>query len=260
MTVGNAVIALPDGHRSVVLGAGGALGRACVSALAAAGATVFALDLSVEAAAAALRDLPGDHEYRAVDVTDPHALAKLAEAIGAVDSLIYSVGIVFDDDIVDMDWAQYRRLMAINLDGAFYAGAAFGRTMIAAKRQGSFVFISSTAGLRGEPSASAYCASKFGLIGMVESFAAELSAHAIRANAVCPGNVDSTLLRNVAAEMARRQGRDGAEIYAGFAHAGSAQRLVRPEEVAQLCLFLASPAAAAITGAALRVDCGALVG
>jgi NAD(P)-dependent dehydrogenase (short-subunit alcohol dehydrogenase family) len=251
---------LPPGHRTAVLGAGGALGSACVRAFASAGASVTALDLRAEAAEAAVQSLPGRHEHRTVDVTDPTALMAVARAVGELDSLVYAAGIVFDDEIVEMDWTQYRQLMAVNLDGAFYVAAAFGRPMIASKRQGAFVFISSTAGLRGEPSASAYCASKFGLIGMVESFAAELSRHGIRANAVCPGNVDSPLLRNVAAETARRQDRDWAEIFAEFAHAGSAQRLVQPDEVAQLCLFLASPAAAAITGAALRVDCGAMIG
>jgi NAD(P)-dependent dehydrogenase (short-subunit alcohol dehydrogenase family) len=184
----------------------------------------------------------------------------LAADLGVLDSIVYSAGIVFDDEIVDMDWAQYRKLMAVNLDGAFHTAAAFGRVMIDANRTGAFVFISSISGLRGEPSASAYCASKFGLIGMVESFAAEVNRHGIRVNAVCPGNVDSPLLRGVAAELGRRQSRDAAEFLGEFARAGSAQRLVRPDEVAQLCLFLASPAAAAITGATLRVDCGAMVG
>jgi NAD(P)-dependent dehydrogenase (short-subunit alcohol dehydrogenase family) len=231
-----------------------------VRAFAAAGASVTALDLRAEAAEATVQGLPGQHGHRTVDLTDPEALLAAAQAIDEPDSVIYAAGIVFDDDVVEMDWTRYRQLMAINLDGAFYAAAAFGRRMIAAKRQGAFVFISSISGLRGEPGASAYCASKFGLIGMVESFAAELGLHGIRANAVCPGNVDSPLLRNVAMDMGRRQGRDWTELFAEFAHAGSAQRLVQPDEVAQLCLFLASSAAAAITGAALRVDCGAMIG
>jgi NAD(P)-dependent dehydrogenase (short-subunit alcohol dehydrogenase family) len=172
---------------------------------------------------------------------------------------VYAAGIVFDDDVVEMDWSAYRRLMAVNLDGAFFTGAAFARPMIERGRQGSFVFISSMSGLRGEPSASAYCASKFGMIGMVQSFAAELTRHEIRANAVCPGNVDGPLLRGVADEMARRQGRSATEVYAGLACVGAAQRFVQPAEVAQLCLFLASPAASGITGASLPVDCGALI-
>jgi NAD(P)-dependent dehydrogenase (short-subunit alcohol dehydrogenase family) len=231
-----------------------------VRAFAAAGASVVALDLPAEAAKAAVKGLEGRHHARSVDVTDAAALKALATEIGGLDSIIYSAGIVFDDEIVDMDWAQYGKLMAVNLDGAFYTAAAFGRVMIDARRQGAFVFISSTAGLRGEPSASAYCASKFGLIGMVESFAAEVNRHGIRVNAICPGNVDSPLLRGVAEELARRQNRHAAQLFEEFAHVGSAQRLVKPEEVAQLCLFLASPAAAGITGTTLRVDCGAMVG
>src|SRR5207244_3002112 len=82
--------------------------------------------------------------------------------------------------------------------GAFYAGQAFATRMLGADRPGSFVFLSSTAGKRGEAGASAYCASKFGLIGMMESFAAEVAAKGIRVNAICPGNVDSPMLRAIA--------------------------------------------------------------
>lgn len=253
-------IRLPAGHRAAVLGAGGAIGRACVRAFAAAGATVWAIDLDAERAASAVADLGGEHQHAVADVTDPQRLTDVAHRIGAVDSVVYAAGIVYDAYLWETDWTAYRRVMAVNLDGACHTGAAFVRPMLAAGSAGAFVFIASMAGLRGEAGATAYCASKFGLIGMIESFAAEVAGRGVRVNAVCPGNVDSPMLRAVAADIARREGRDPEETLRGQAFVGAARRLVETSEVADICLYLCSPLASAITGTAVRVDCGALIG
>jgi NAD(P)-dependent dehydrogenase (short-subunit alcohol dehydrogenase family) len=181
-------------------------------------------------------------------------------AVGPVDSVVYCAGVTFTADVTATDWGQYQELMAVNLDGAFYVGASFAQRMREASVHGSFAFVSSTAGIRGEAGASAYCASKFGLIGLVESFAAELAAFGIRVNAICPGNVDSTLLRAVARDVAARESVTAEEMLEQFAHAGAAQRLVAPEEVAGVALWLASPLATGVTGVAVRVDAGQLVG
>lgn len=241
-------------HVAVVVGGGGTIGAACVRALAQAGATVWSLDRSEEHAAGA-----GAAHSAACDVTDAKAMATLADRIGDVDSVIYAAGLNADGAVVDIDWQVYRRVMAVNLDGAFFTAAAFARRMIARGKGGAFVFLSSTAGLRGEAGASIYCATKFGLLGLTESLAAELSAHGIRANAVCPGNVDSPMLREVARQIAARTGADAEEIWDSMAHSGAATRLVGPGEVADLCLHLVSPASAAITGTTIRVDAGAML-
>jgi NAD(P)-dependent dehydrogenase (short-subunit alcohol dehydrogenase family) len=247
-------------HRAAVVGAGGAIGRATCRAYADAGATVVALDLDVDAARRALADLTGDHSAARVDVTDLASVEQAAVESGEIDSVVYGAGIAFTSDVTSTEWSRYRRLMAVNLDGAFYVGAAFARRMLDARRAGSFVFISSTAGQRGEAGASAYCASKFGLIGLVESFAAELTPAGIRVNAVCPGNVDSPLLHAVAGEVAAREGVPAAEVLHRFAHDGAARRLVNPDEVAAAVVWLTSPGAVAITGTMVRVDAGQPLG
>ena len=251
-------------HRAAVVGAGGAIGSAVCRAYAEAGAAVVAFDLDVPAAGAAVARLPGEgHSSVGIDVTDPLSVEDAvgyAWAVGPVDSVVYCAGITFTADVTATDWELYRALMAVNLDGAFYVGASFARRMREASVHGSFAFVSSTAGLRGEAGASAYCASKFGLIGLVESFAAELSASGIRVNAICPGNVDSPLLRAVARDFAAREKVTADEMLERFAHAGAARRLVVPEEVAGVAVWLASPLATGVTGEAVRVDAGQLVG
>ncbi len=250
-----------DGRRAAVVGAGGAIGAAICHAYAEAGAVVVALDLDEAAAARVAGSLAGGgHRAFRIDVTDPGSVEAGAEAAGATDSVVYCAGIAFTAGVAETDWTRYRALMAVNLDGAFYAAAAFVRRMLARGGEGSFAFLSSTAGLRGEAGASAYCASKFGLRGLVESFAAELSGSGIRVNAICPGNVDSPLLRAVARDVAEREGASVEETMERFAHAGGARRLVTPEEVADTAVWLASSLARGITGEAVRVDAGQLVG
>ncbi len=252
-----------EGHRTAVLGAGGAIGRACVRQLAELGGEVAALDRDKTFAEGALDGVAGTHRAYEADVADPGAVSATVEAVwadGPVDGVIYAPGIAITSDVADMAWPDYRRLMAVNLDGAFHAAQAFVKPMIAAKRPGAFVFLSSMAGLRGEAGASAYCASKFGLIGLTQSFAAELTPHHIRVNAVCPGNVDSPLLRQVSEDIAAYRGGDADDVHAEAAKIGAARRLVTADEVASVCVWLVSPAASAVTGTALPVDVGALVG
>jgi NAD(P)-dependent dehydrogenase (short-subunit alcohol dehydrogenase family) len=249
-----------DGHRAAVVGGAGALGAAICRAYADAGAQLWLFDLDGAAAERVVGSLKGEHRSASVDVTDPASVERVAGAAGAVDSVVYCAGVAFTAELAATDWSLYRNLMAVNLDGAFYTGGAFGRRMRESGRAGSFVFLSSTAGVRGEAGASAYCASKFGIIGLVESLAAELTPAGIRANAVAPGNVDSPLLRSVAENQAAREGTTPEEMIDRYAHAGAAVRLVDPAEVAATVVWLASPLASGVTGEVIRVDAGQMIG
>jgi NAD(P)-dependent dehydrogenase (short-subunit alcohol dehydrogenase family) len=248
-------------HRAVVIGAAGTIGSAICRAYAAAGAIVVALDKDLEGCKDVIEKLGTGHRALATDVTKAEAVERAAcevHAEGSVDSVAYTAGVEFTADVTELAWQDYRELMAVNLDGAFHVAKAFGRRMLAGKRPGSFAFISSTAGKRGEPGAAAYCATKFGMLGLVESFAAELGPSAIRVNAVCPGNVESPMLENVIRGIAMREHVAVSEVLARLKNEAAQRRLVTPAEVASVVLWLASSLASAVTGEAIDVDAGAL--
>jgi NAD(P)-dependent dehydrogenase (short-subunit alcohol dehydrogenase family) len=246
-------------HRALIVGGGGGIGASCVAEFAAAGASVTSLDLKLSMAEESIEGLAGCHRAMQADVSNPDSLQSIVEQIkgdSPFDSIVYCAGVTATSSVIEHDWNEYRRVMSINLDGAFYVAKAFCKTMVEAKSQGSVVFLSSMSGQRGESLASAYCASKFGLIGMMESFAAENTQHGIRANAVAPGNVDSPMLRNVAREISAETGQTAEEVWQELSHQGAAVRLVELTEVAQVCLWLASPLSSGVTGATIRVDAG----
>jgi NAD(P)-dependent dehydrogenase (short-subunit alcohol dehydrogenase family) len=254
-------LTLPDGHRAVVVGAAGAIGAAICRAYADAGARVIALDLDGDAAAALSASVPGGpHDAAALDVTDREAVERVAAAAGAVDSVVYAAGLAPTFELLAFDWEAYHRTLAVNLHGALHVAAAFGGQIVAAGRPGALTVLSSTAGKQGEAGAIAYCASKFALQGVVESFAAEVGARGLRVNAICPGNVDTPMLRGVAAAQAELEGRDADAVLDDYAQGAAARRLVTVEEVGAVAVWLASPLASGITGESVNVDAGALTG
>jgi NAD(P)-dependent dehydrogenase (short-subunit alcohol dehydrogenase family) len=252
-------ITLESGHRAVVVGAGGTIGAAICRSYADAGAVVLGLDLDEASARAVMTALPGrGHRVRGLDVTDLDAVRAVAAmaAEAGVSSVCYAAGVAPTFDVLRFDWDAYRHTMAVNLDGALHVANTFGQVMAAAARGGSFCFLSSVAGRRGEAGAAAYCASKFALLGVVESFAAEAGQHGIRVNAICPGDVNSPLLTRVAREQAARHGTDVAAELTAAARSTALGRLVRAQEVADAAIWLASPHASAVTGAAIDVAAG----
>jgi NAD(P)-dependent dehydrogenase (short-subunit alcohol dehydrogenase family) len=251
-------ITLEPGHRAVVVGAGGTIGAAICRGYADAGAAVLALDIDEASARAVAAALPGrGHRATGLDVTDLDAVRPVASAAAeaGVSSVCYAAGVAPTFDVLRFDWDAYRQTIAVNLDGALHIAHTFGQVMAAA-RGGSFCFLSSVAGRRGEAGAAAYCASKFALLGMVESFAAEAGQHGIRVNAICPGDVDSPMLTRVARAQAARHGSNVAAELKAAAGSAALRRLVRAQEVADAVVWLASPHASAITGAAIDVTAG----
>lgn len=234
---------------ALVVGAAGTIGQACVLELISSKQEVVAADLNEPA-------IPGSVSAT-VDVSDLSSVEKLIEEIeqrSPISSMIYAAGVNFTGHLDATDWQQYQKLMAVNLQGAFHFGAAIEKALKQKPRDFASVFISSTAGLRGEAGGSVYVATKFGLRGFVESFAAEIAQFGGRSNSVCPGNVNSPMLSKLAQGVGKRVGKSEAEILEEFAAASAFNRLIEPAEVARTCLWLNSPVASAISGQTIVVD------
>lgn len=235
--------------KTLVIGASGTIGRACVAAELSAGKQVVAADL-------VRPNLEGAEGFE-IDVADFNKVRDLLIEIdgdGELTGLIYAAGVNFTGHVDATDWNEYQKLMQVNLQGAFHVAAALQSRARTLPRNFSCVFISSTAGLQGEAGGSVYVATKFGLIGFTQSFAAEISNLGGRANAVCPGNVDSPMLRRLAKEVADREGKTEAQVLGEFAAASSFNRLITPEEVASACSWLLSTGSSGISGQTIVVD------
>ncbi len=212
----------------VVTGASGGIGAACCERFAAAGYTVEAADLDT-----------------GCDVTseaDVEALFARAGARGEVTAVVLAHGVASHGPFAEVELAEWERVMRVNTTGSFLCARTAARTM----RGGSVVFISSQGGRKGSANWSTYSASKFAVIGLMESFAHEYAARGIRANAICPGAVDTPLLDGVIADRAAL----AASLPMG--------RLAAPDEIARVAAFLCSDDASFVTGASIVADGGEL--
>ena len=238
------------GRRALVTGGAGGIGLACARRLLAEGAEVVLLDRRADApSAAGIGAAPV-----ACDVRDPGAVAAAVTRAagllnGPVDVLINAAGVYRIAPLLDLTPEEWDDVQAVNLRGTFLAGRAVAAALIAAGRPGAIVNISSTAGLvadAAEPSAH-YNASKAGVLALTRQMAAEWAPHGIRANAVCPGVIDTPMLRIM----------DDPAAGAAYLRTGvPLGRLGSAEEVAAAIAFLASDDASYLTGAAVPVDGG----
>ena len=154
------------------------------------------------------------------------------------------------EDISADDW---RRTLAVNLDGAFWAAQRAAR-IFKAQRSGVLLFTASTSGLFGHPMRSPYAAAKWGVLGLMKTLAMELGPFGIRTNAICPGAVEGARMERVLAAEAKARGTTTAEMRKVYAQGVSLRRWTTAADAANLAVFLASPRAANISGQALAVD------
>ena len=223
------------GSTAVVTGASRGIGRAIAMKLADAGAEValWARDMtSLRTVASEIASNRGKARAFVVDVTDSDAVTRAAELVRAtmpaVRVVVNNAGAVLrkqTEDITDEEW---RHVMAVNLDGTFFVTRAFLPAL--QHNAGRVINIASIAGREGTSLLAAYCAAKHGIVGLTRSLAEELRAAKVCVNAICPGSVDTAMLR---------EGMPGARPD------------MTPEDVAKTALFLAHAAPAALTGACI---------
>lgn len=250
-------------HHAVVTGAGRGIGAAIAEALAEAGATVTLMGRKRESLEQQAAKLNTQVHIETLDITDPEAVTKTfggaARAFGPVTILVNNAGQAESQPLLKTDLALWNRMLEVNLTGTFLCTQAVLPGMLGAG-WGRIVNIASTAGLTGYPYVSAYCAAKHGVIGLTRALALELAGKPITVNAVCPGYTETDLVREALANIVHKTGRSQAEARADLLKPNPQGRMIQPEEVAGAVLWLCQPGSAAITGQAIAVAGGEVMG
>jgi NAD(P)-dependent dehydrogenase (short-subunit alcohol dehydrogenase family) len=231
----------------LVTGAGHGLGEAIARLAAARGARVGVLDLDGEAAAAVAADLPGAVALQA-DTTDESAVVSALDELGDVpDGVVCNAGIVRFSPLRELELADWRAVVDVNLTGTFVTARAAARRMMDAGERGAIVSIASMNGVAPGPNAGAYAATKAGVIMLTQQMALEWGAHGIRCNAVAPGMIDAGMSTPIFADLEFRQRRES-KVPLG--------RLGTAEDIAHATVWLLGDESAYVTGQTLLVDGG----
>ncbi|QTL03172.1 SDR family oxidoreductase [Aquabacter sp. L1I39] len=245
-----------EGRTALVTGGSKGLGAFFAERLAQSGARVAVAarnKAECEAVCARIREAGGEAIPLAIDVTRAAsvdaAVAEGVETFGRLDILVANAGVTATTPLLDLEEEAWDRILDTNLKGAFLVGRAAARAMASAKTGGTIVTVASILGERIAGQVSAYCASKAGLIQLTRSMALEWARHGIRANALCPGYVETDLNRDFFESEA------GKALIRRIPY----RRLAKLEDVAGPLLFLCSDASSYMTGSTLEVDGGHLV-
>ena len=251
------------GRVAVVTGGGRAIGRAVALRLARDGADLVlagpdAAELEAvasEVAALGRRALPLVADVTREDQV-AHMAAEARRAFGRIDVLVNNAGIIGPTaPVQNVERADWDAVLAVNLTGAFLCCKAVLPGMVEC-RSGKIINIASVAGKQAYPLRSPYAVSKWGLIGLTLTLAAEAGPSGVQVNAVSPGPVEGVRMRRIMAERARELGQTEAEVERAYVAKSALGRLVREEDVAALVAFLASPASDNVTGQAIDVSAG----
>ncbi len=239
------------GKRALVTGASGGIGREIAKALAQAGASVALSGTRVAALEDTAAAMGGTHPILPCNLSDLDAVDKLVPAaeaaLGGLDILVNNAGMTRDNLFMRMKNEEWDEVLAVNLTAAFHLTRAVLRGMMK-QRFGRIISITSVVGVAGNPGQANYAASKAGLIGMSKSLAQEVASRNITVNSVAPGFITSAMTDEL---NDKQREQILAKVPAG--------RLGTAEEVAGCTVFLASDAAAYITGHTLNVNGGMLM-
>jgi NAD(P)-dependent dehydrogenase (short-subunit alcohol dehydrogenase family) len=248
-------------QRVLITGGASGIGLMTAQAFLQAGASVFVCDKNAEALAS-MRQRFADVATGICDMSVradvERMVAQGATALGGIDVLVNNAGISGPTALVEhLDPEAWEQVMQVNLTGTFNA-TRMAIPHLKKSASGVIIIMSSLAGRFGYPARSPYCVSKWGLIGLMKTLAIELGDDGIRVNAVLPGAVEGPRLEAVLAGRAAMANITLDQASEGMMSIQTLKRFVDPNDVAALCVFLASDAAKSISGQAIPIDSGAL--
>jgi len=250
-----------DGRVAIVTGAGRGIGRATALALASRGARVLGVSRTKDELASLADEAPIEviAESVATEEGCEHVVAEARRRLGPVEIHVLNAGIGsgHEREIWAQETSVWRETMAVNLDGPFFLSRAVSADMKEGG-WGRIVMVSSTSGEIGSPRCSAYTASKHALMGLMRAVAQDLGPYGTTCNAVLPGWVRTEMAERSARIEAERRGVAVDEVWAERAAAYPENRVVTPEEVAEVIAFLASDAGSGVNGEGVTVALGGL--
>lgn len=258
----SALLPLAERH-ALVTGAARGIGAQIARGLVAAGARVTLLGRQLEPLGALAAELGQAAHCVVADVSDPtqvgDAMAAARERFGALAILVNNAGQAQSAPFRKTSLELWNRMIAVNLTGSFICSQAALPQMLEGG-WGRIVNIASTAGQRGYAYVTAYTAAKHGVVGLTRALALELARKNITVNAVCPGYTETDILRESIANVVAKTGRSADEARAQFAAVNPQGRIIQPAEVASAVLWLCSEGAASVTGQAISVSGGEVMG
>jgi len=246
-----------NNQRVLVTAGAAGIGREIVRAFAAGGATVFVCDIDAQA----LRALAGEivglktgvcYVSRRNDIE--RMFGEAVQALGGLDVLVNNAGIAGPTaPVEDMDPDEWEKVIQVDLNGTFNV-TRLAIPHLKKSKAGVIINMSSVAGRFGYANRSAYCTTKWGIIGFTKTLSIQLGEHGIRANAILPGAVDGPRIQRVFEGRAEQSGKSLDEIKEEAMAVQSIKRLVDPRDIAALAVFLASDAAKSISGQMLPIE------
>jgi NAD(P)-dependent dehydrogenase (short-subunit alcohol dehydrogenase family) len=253
-----------DGRVAIVTGGGYGIGRAIALALAKEGADVVVAARTESALKKVAKEIESLGRKSLAIVTDllqpdqPMAMVeKTLAKFGKVDILVNNAGAEGPiSNVAEMDLKGWNDLLAVNLTGVMLCSRYVLEKCMIPRKSGVIINISSAAGRKGLPTRSAYSSSKFAIIGFTQSLASEVGRYGIRVNAIAPGAVEGERIERVFNIAAKNMGVTYERVVANSNARSALGRMVKPEEVAALAVFLASEQSSAITGQTINIDAG----
>ncbi len=253
------------GKRAVVTGAGRGIGRSIALALAQAGANVAVTARTppeIERLVVEIQAMGRKSLAISCDVTDPeqvtHMATTLIDGLGGVDILVNNAGNAGSHKFLNHPDELWHRMLSVNLTSIYYVTKAFVPALID-QRYGRIINIASLASRVGGSYIAAYTAAKHGVLGLTRALAVELLPYNITVNAICPGYVNTPMTDASISNIAARTGMPQSKAREALENTSPQKRLIEPEEVAAIVIFLAQDINRGITGQAINIDGGGVM-